>query len=292
MAENKKRGKAVKPKKTRSVPENSRVGSDRQSWVTPQVNELFDEYGEFTRVLYKSDPESTQPAIKGSGGLLGRFAFKSAEEFAEEQRSNVEHQLTLLKETRFFKRVCNNKNYDEAVKALSTRATQTKDVRYHRPDAEIALLRSFAMYLHFYEISSTCKIEDTIPTVDDLRAMGAAIEKATALLKQYSAVMSKIAAYPLIDHMANTAHRIAALTKTYRKIRSDARVREINFAELVAVALKQEFGECAFVVFAPLCALVNYAPNRTSLTGLSKSAIREHETLKKFDHTPLHPING
>lgn len=247
---------------------------------------LFREYDEFSKAL-QSDFLTTSFLPTANVGLLGSFPTLEQREKAEKEA--IEAKLAAVKATGFYRRVTADTNYADALRGITIRGKQTKRIAYLSPLSEMALLRAFAMYLHFYELLDGYPIEESFPTKDELRTMRVQMERATVLLKRFSGIGTKIASYPLTENMASTIARIKHIERSYRKTRVDADTRKKKYAEEVAVQLHREFGECAPVVFAPVCALVRYNVAASDLRALARKAIGEDSELRKFD-APLPPL--
>lgn len=236
----------------------------------------FAEYDAFSRALNPPMNEWAYPTAAG-GGLLGNFG--PPLDPVKTPHERITQHLESIRQTSFYKRVSKDLNYGEALRALQTRATQTKRSQYHAPGSEIALLRAFAMYFHFYEVQHTYAFENGYPTKPQFDEMLASSEQTLSLLRQFSGLYGKIEGYPLALQLVRTIKRMKFLQRTYRKTRVDADVRKKAFAQNVAVQLQREFGECAPVLFVPLCAIVGYSPSRSILQLLAKRAIEEESNL-------------
>jgi hypothetical protein len=217
----------------------------------------------------------------------GRVHRSDPEKYDPADTKYLEKKLSELKKTGFFKRVCNNQNYTDAITAINTRCKQSKNERYKQPWAEIKLLEMIHECHRLYEVSGLLKAEEVIPSVDDLRKLRTALDKASELSFRYSSVLPELGLGRFAWEVSHHIERLDAILKTYRKRRSGAKIREILFAESVAIELKKRFGVCEHAIFAPICAMVGYVVSVTTLTASAKNALSRQDQLAKFDRTEI-----
>jgi hypothetical protein len=270
----------------KTLPSNSlAVTQEERAETASDAEPFFATIGNYEELEFRraltSDPIWPVPFVIRDGAVHR----VDTEKYDIAHSNGLEAKLAKLKATGFFKRVCNNENYKKAVKAINKRFKRAKNERYRQPWAEVRLLEIVYDCYTRYELLGTLKADEKIPRVDDLHKLRSAIEKASRLSFQYSSVLPELGLGGFFWEISHHIERLEVFMKTYRKRRSDAHIREILFAENVAIQLNKKFGVCEYSVHAEICGLVGYAVERSTLTALAKAAITRNEEFAKFDRS-------